>query len=172
MAAEWYKNQPTNRNYLAPVGFQLKFELFNSVDFFCQKANLPGLSMPVTEVPTRFRNFPIVPGGGVTFDDLQVTFIIDEDLKNYYSIHEWIRRNGNSEQHIDGDGEVKYSNGQLMILTSNFNPAFFVDYEKLFPINLTPIQFDSTVGDIEYFTADVTFKFQNYTIRDKNFKPL
>lgn len=172
MAAEWYKNQPTNRNYLAPVGFRLQFELFNSVDFFCQKANLPGLTMPFTEVPTRFRTFPIVPGGGVTFDDLQVTFIIDEDLKNYYSIHEWIRRNGNSEQHLDGDGQVKYSNGQLIILTSNFVPAFVVDYENLFPINLTPVQFDSTVQDIEYFTTDVTFKFQNYTIRDKNFNPL
>ena len=36
--------------------------------------------MPVTEVPTRFRSVPIVPGGGVTFGDFSVQFIIDEDL--------------------------------------------------------------------------------------------
>jgi len=170
MSAEWYKTQPSNRNFLAPVGFKLSLELFKSVDFFCQQANLPGLSIPFTEVPTPFRSYPIVPGGGVSYDDLKVTFIIDEDLKNYYSIHEWIRINANSDQ-IE-PGPIQYSNGQLVILTSNFNSAFFIDYENLFPINLSPVEFDASVGDIEYFTADVTFKFQNYTIRDKQFKKL
>jgi hypothetical protein len=170
MTAEWYKEQPRNRNFLAPVGFQMKLELFEGVDFFCQQANLPGISMPVTEVPTPFRSFPIVPGGGVSYDDLQLTFIVDEDLKNYYSIHEWIRKNANSDQ-IES-GPVEYSNGQLMIITSNFNPSFFIDYRNIFPINLSSIDFDATVDDIEFFTATATFKFQNYFIRDKNFKLL
>ena len=170
MTAEWYKEQPQNRNYLAPIGFQLKLELFDGVDFFCQRANLPGISMPFTEVPTRFRNFPIAPGGGVSYDDFNLTFIIDEDLKNYSSILKWIRKNGGSEEH--SPDQLEYSNGQLMIVTSNFNPSFFVDFERLFPINLTPIDFDATVNDIEYFTAQVTFKYTNFTLRDKNFKTL
>ncbi len=170
MTAEWYKEQPQNRNFLSPIGFQLKLDLFDGVDFFCQSANLPGINVPVTEVPTRFRAFPIIGGGGVTFDDLDVTFIIDESLVNYNSVHKWIRRNGNSEE--NHEGPVQYSNGQLMIVTSNFNPAFFVDFENLFPISLTTIDFDATVGDIEYFTARVTFKYTNFTLRDKNFKPL
>lgn len=170
MTAKWYKEQPRNRNYLSPIGFQMKLELFDGVDFFCQKANLPGISMPYTEVPTRFRNFPITPGGGVTFDDLQLSFIVDENLINYNSIQKWIRKNGNSED--CQPGQIEYSNGQLMIVTSNFNPAFFVDYENLFPIQITPIDFDATVDDIEYFTAQVTFKYTNFTLRDKNFKPL
>jgi hypothetical protein len=170
MTAEWYKEQPQNRNFLAPVGFQLKLELFSGVDFFCQRANLPGINMPFTEVPTRFRNFPIVPGGGITYDDFTVTFIIDEQLKNYNSVQKWMREFGNAEQ--NHEGPVGYSNGQLMIVTSNFNPAFFVDFENLFPISLTPIDFDATVDDIEYFTAQVTFKYTNFTLRDKNFKLL
>lgn len=170
MAAEWYKEQPTNRNYLIPVGFRLKLELFEGVDFFCQRANLPDITMPFTEVPTRFRSFPIAPGGGVSYGDLNLTFIIDEDLKNYLSIHKWIRKNGGSEEH--NSTELEYSKGQLMIVTSNYNPAFFIDYENLFPISLTPISFDATVNDIEYFTAEATFKFTNYTIRDKNFNKL
>ena len=170
MAAEWYKKQPSNRNYLSPVGFQLKLEMFEGVDFFCQRANLPGITAKYTEVPTRFRDFPVLGGGGVSFDDLNLTFIIDEDLRNYYSIHEWIRKNGSSEGTVNG--EVDYSNGQLMIVTSNYNAAFFVDYENLFPVNLSPIDFDATVNEIEYFTAEVTFKFTNYTIRDKDFKIL
>ncbi len=170
MTAEWYKEQPTNRNFLAPVGFKLNLELFDGVDFFCQRANLPEINMPFTEVPTRFRNFPIAPGGGVSYGDLNLTFIIDEDLKNYTSIHNWIRKNGGAEGH--NSTELEYSKGQLMIVTSNYNAAFFIDYENLFPISLSPIDFDATVQDIEYFTAQVVFKFTNYTIRDKNFNKL
>ena len=170
MTAKWYKEQPQNRNFLAPIGFKLNLELFDGVDFFCQQANLPGVSMPFTDVPTRFRSFPIAPGGGVTYDDFILTFIIDEDLKNYNSILSWIRKNGGADEH--SSNQVEYSNGQLMIVTSNFNPSFFVDYEKLFPINLTPINFDATINDLEYFTAQVTFKFTNFKLRDKNFQLL
>ena len=75
MSAQWYKEQPTNRNFLNPIGFLLKLEKFDGVDFFCQNANVPDIQMPVTEVPSPFRNIPIIPGGGVAFGDFSVTFI-------------------------------------------------------------------------------------------------
>jgi len=168
MPASWYKEQPKNRNYLAPVGFKLTLELFEGVDFFCQRANLPGLSMPYTDVPTRFRNFPIAPGGGVTYEDLAVTFIIDEDLVNYKAIHDWILTNGCADGHPQEP--TKYSAAQLEVLSSNFVTNHVIDYERIFPISLTPIDFDASVTDIEYFTANITFKYTRYTIRDKNFK--
>jgi len=169
MPAEWYKEQPKNRNHLSPIGFKLVLEKFEGVDFFCQTANLPDISVPVTEVPTRFRNFPIVGGGGVSYGDLNLTFIIDEELINYKSIHNWIRDNGASEKHMPTEEPV-YSRGQLHILTSNFNTNHIIDFENLFPVSLTEIGFDATVTDIEYFSAQVVFKFTNYTFRDKNFK--
>ena len=55
MSAQWYKEQPTNRNFLNPIGFVLKLEKFEGVDFFCQNANVPDIQMPVTEVPSPFR---------------------------------------------------------------------------------------------------------------------
>jgi hypothetical protein len=168
MTAEWYKEQPTNRNYLIPVGFKLMLQLFDGVDFFCQRVNLPDISMPVTEVPTRFRNYPIVPGGGVTYGDLSVSFIIDEDLVNYKTIHDWIEKNGGANGH--SPDEVEYSAAQLHILTSNMNTNHIIDYENIFPTSLSSIDFDASVSDIDYFTADITFKYTKYTIRDKNFK--
>lgn len=169
MAAEWYKKQPKNRNFLIPTGFKLTLEKFDGVDFFCQTANLPDVTMPVTEVQTRFRGVPIVPGGGVTYGDLNLRFIIDEDLKNYVSIWNWIRDNGTAEGHKETEG-IEYSMGQLMIATSNYNENFFISFERLFPTSLSEIQFDATVTDIEFFTAQVSFKYTRYTIRDKDFK--
>jgi len=169
MPAKWFDEQPKNRNFLTPIGFKLNLEIFNSVDFFCQSINLPDVNMPFTDVPTRFRSFPIVPGGGMQFGDLRIRFIIDEDLHNYNSIHSWIKKNSGANEHPD---MPEYSHGQLFILTSNFNTNRIVDFENLFPISLTDITFDSTATDVEYFTADISFKFTDYTIRDKNFKPI
>lgn len=169
MSASWYEEQLNNRNYLSPIGFKLNLELFKGVDFLCQKVNLPGISMPVTEVPTRFRSFPIVPGGGVTFEDLVVNFIVDESLINYKSIFNWILKNGGANDHPQ-ISEIEYSNAQLEILSSNFNTIHIINYENIFPISLTPLEFDATTESSEYFVASATFKYTNYTIRDKNFK--
>ena len=173
MSAEWYKEQPSNRNFLNPIGFILKLEKFEGVDFFCQAANVPDVNMPVTEVASPFRGLPVYPGGGVTFGDFSVRFIVDEDLKNYYSIHNWMRDVGNADQmqRTTAEDDI-YTLGQLHIVTSAYNPAFIVSFENLFPVSLTNLQFDATISDVEYITAEVTFKFQQFFIRDKNLQPL
>ena len=173
MAAEWYKEQPSNRNFLNPIGYLLKLEKFEGTDFFCQTANIPDVQMPVTEYPTRFRNLPIIPGGGVTFGDFSVRFIVDEDLVNYNSIHKWIRDNGNADQmqRTTPEDEI-YTNGQLHIVTSQYNPAFIVEFQNIFPTYLSGLQFDATMTDAEYITAEVTFKHQQFFLRDKSFKLL
>ena len=55
MASKWYDTQPKNRNFLAPTGFKMELEIFSGVDFFCQSANIPDISAPSIEVPTRFK---------------------------------------------------------------------------------------------------------------------
>jgi hypothetical protein len=172
MPAEWYKEQPKNRNFINPIGFLLKLDLFEGTDFFCQTANLPDISMPTIEYATRFRNLPMIPGGGVTFGDFTVRFIVDEDLKNYYSIHKWMRDNGRADDDANTPSEEQYSNAQLHIVTSQYNPAFVVSFENIFPTSLSGLEFNATMNDVEYLTAEVTFKHQKFYILNKNMKPL
>ena len=173
MSAEWYKEQPTNRNFLNPIGYLLKLEKFEGVDFFCQTANVPDVSMPTTEVASPFRNLPIIPGGGVTFGDFSVRFIVDEDLVNYNAVHKWIRDVGNADQMARTTPEADIlTNGQLHIVTSQYNPAFIVEFLDIFPVSLSGLQFDATITDVEYITAEVTFKHQQFFLRDKSMQPL
>ena len=173
MSAEWYKEQPSNRNFLNPIGYLLKLEKFAGVDFFCQSANVPDVNMPSIDVASPFRNLPIIPGGGVSFGDFSVRFIVDEDLVNYNSIHKWIRDNGNADQMARTTPEQDiYTNGQLHIVTSQYNPAFIVDFQDLFPVSLSNLQFDATISDVEYITAEVVFKHQQFFLRDKSMKRL
>ena len=168
MAAEWYSEQPQNRNFLSPVGFKLDLQIFNGVDFFCQSASIPDISIPFAEVQTPYRNVPIAGSGGISFGDLSVRFLIDEELKNYHSIHSWIRKYGLSDkQLIPGESDL-YSNARLMILTSHSNTNHIVEFTNIFPISLSGVPFDATVGDVEYLLADVTFKYEKYDILNEN----
>jgi len=162
----WYRDQPTNRNYLTPIGFQLELELFPNVDFFCQSVNFPDISVPITEVPTMWRSFPIIGGGGVSYGDLSVNFIIDEDMENYASIFNWIRTNGQSED----TAPLNLSSARLIIHSSNLNPNLIADFQYLFPYSLSQIQFDATVGENEVVTAQASFKYAIMSFRDKTFK--
>ncbi len=172
MAAEWYNEQPKNRNFLIPAGFRLDLELFPGVDFFCQSASIPELAMPIAEVNTPYRKVPIAGSGGVQFGDLNLTFIIDEDLVNYTSIHNWIRKYGLSDERlIPGESDL-YSRANLFILSSHSNTNHIVEFINMFPVSLSGVPFDATVGDADYLTANVTFKYERYDLRDETFRKL
>ena len=69
-------------------------------------------------------------------------------------------------------GDDIYSDGTLQILSSNLVPAFQVVFTDLFPYTLSTVTFDATDTDIEYFTADVSFKYTIYNLTDMENKAL
>jgi len=62
------------------------------------------------------------------------------------------------------DLKKQFSDGSLHILNSNFRDVAVVKFKDLFPIYLTSLDFEATDSDINYFTADVTFKYTVYNI--------
>ena len=74
--------EPTNKNFLSPLGFDFRVKKLPTTNFFVTRVAVPGFSLGVVESPTPFVRMP-VPGDKIQFNDLQVTFKIDEDMKNY-----------------------------------------------------------------------------------------
>ena len=72
---------------------------------------------------------------------------------------------------LDGE-ELLYSDATLEVLNSTLNPQFLVKFKGMFPIALTTLDFDATPTDIDYFTAEVIFKYTVYTITDLAGNPL
>ena len=172
-------SQLENRNFLAPVGFRFNLKRSPGTAFFCNQANIPDLNLGVTEQPNYLRQIP-TPGDMIDFGDLNLRFLVDEDLKNFMEIQNWIRGLGFPEsvqefRDLETSGTVPrrdyvqsgqdiYSDGTLQILSSNFNAKFNVNFKDLFPTSLTTLTFDATDTDIEYFTADATFKYTSYNL--------
>ncbi len=176
----------SNRNFLSPVGFKFSLKRAPGVAFFCNQANIPSLDLGIAEQPTWLKNID-VPGDKIQFGDLTLRFLVDEDLVNYMELQRWIRGLGYPEnmdefRKIEGEavmpgnfgnsGDQIYPDGTLQILSSNLVPAFQVVFTDLFPYTLSTVMFDATDTDIEYFTADVSFKYTIYNLTDMENKAL
>ena len=175
-----------NRNFLSPIGFKFSLKRSPGVAYFCNEANIPDMSLSIAEQPTYLRDIPL-PGDKIDFGDLNLRFMVDEDLTNYMEIQNWIRGLGYPQsikeyQDLEKKAYIKqtfgkrrqdiYSDGTLQILSNNLVPKFQVIFDDLFPYSLSTVTFDATDTDIEYFTAEVGFKYTLYTITNLEGKPL
>ena len=63
-----------------------------------------------------------------------------------------------------------YGDATLQILTSNFQVNSQINFQDLFPVSLSGLQFDATAGDVQYLTAEAVFKYKIFTVTDKDKK--
>ena len=171
-----------NRNFLSPIGFKFAVNKLRGVDFFCQSASIPAISMGAWEQGTRI-NKVYQPGDELYYEPLYLKFLIDENMKNYYQVHDWIREittpysarefgydrgtlrsinKDTREQQIYTTGNNDWlSDASLYILSSNYRPVAEFVFKDCFPLSLTTLNFDASVPDVNYFTAEVKIRY-NY----------
>jgi hypothetical protein len=176
--ASAFGNQIQNRNFLSPVGFKFTLAKYPKVSFFCNTARIPELNLGTAIQPSYLKDLD-VPGEKISYGDFTLSFLVDENLENYMSIHNWITGLGfpeTTQQFKDlttnddsiRDLKEQYSDGSLSILNSNYRTTANVKFKDLFPVSLTSLEFDATVSDIQYFTAEAIFKYTVYNIVDTN----
>ena len=164
-------NTPTNKNFLSPLNFKFVLMRAPHINFFVQSASIPGISLPPVETPSPLLRIPF-PGDHVSFDDLSISFKVDEDLQDYVEIHNWMRGIGKAsyEEHqalstkpsYSGKGER--SDISLTILKGNKTPNYQVIFQDAFPTSLTGLDFDTTREDVDYLEATATFTYVQYQI--------
>ena len=179
-----FDKQIANRNYMSPLGFKLILTKTPKVDFLCQSANIPQISMGTAVQPTYLKDIP-VPGDKVLYDDLSVRFLVDEKMENYLAIYKWITGLGYPENlgqynqlkkddirtdaSATDDADPRYfefSDATLQVLNSNYRPSVLVNFKDAFPTSLSTLDFDVTTRDYNYFTAEVSFKYTIFNITD------
>ena len=169
-----FASQIQNRNFLAPVGFKFTLAKFPKVDFFSNSARIPELNLELTRQPSYLKNID-VPGERLTYGDFTLRFLVDENMENYQSIYDWLTGLGFPEttkefaeiiKDKDGQRDPKeaFCDGTLRILNSNYRDVAKVKFNDLFPISLTSLEFDATNTDVQFFTAEATFKYTLYKL--------
>ena len=153
-------------------------------------ANLPGISAGTVTHATPFKDIPTM-GEKLEYENLSISFIVDEYLENYISLHNWMIGIGfpeNREQfrtfrdvtsNTPASGKTPptdlvgkaipdkamYSDAFLQILSNKNNPIVEVNFENAFPISLSALDFTQTATDVEYMVATAEFAYQIYEIK-------
>ena len=184
--------QPSKMDYASPVQFRFKCSKLPMVEFFCQTANIPGIGLGETTRDTPLRDIPI-PGEKVTYQDLAISFLVDENLNNYKEIHDWIIGIGFPQSHTQfsdlralssdrfpgttastaatGTSIAKplpesgiYSDATLTILNSKNIAKTEIRFHNIYPTSLGALSYSVRAADVDYLTAAVDFSYMYYEI--------
>ena len=184
--------QPSKLDYTSPTQFRFVINQLPKVEYFTTEANIPGITLGDGVMNTPLKDIPIL-GDKLTYDDLNISFIVDENLENYIEMHNWLTGIGfpkdrsqfntfrsttsNVATTTRGEskdiGDVKASTPELSmtsdavmtILTNKNNPVVECRFADVFPTSLSGLTYSQNQTDVDYLTAEVNFKYQIYEIK-------
>lgn len=158
---------PQNTNLLQPTKFLLTFTRIQAVQYFCQEVNLPGVSLGEVSRATPFLDM-YSPGTKLTYDPLDITFTIDEELASWKNLYDWFITMADPDGFEGRDGSTElqknkhFSDATLTILSALNNPLLRINFTNVFPLSVSDINFDTKLSADTIITARATFRYQSY----------
>ena len=183
---------PSKFDYASPIQFRFKMTKLPTVEFFVQSANIPGITLGDTTLPTPLKDISM-PGDKLTYQSLDVSFLVDENLNNYKEIHDWMTGIGFPEDHKQfadvlatgsdrfsrstastaavGSGKPAplseggiYSDATLTVLNNKNIAKTEIRFQNVFPISLGSLSYDIKASDVDYLQVNASFNYMYYDI--------
>lgn len=167
-------NTPGNQNFLHPNKFQFTFSRVPNIQYFCQAISVPGISMGEIPVATPFVE-KYSPGEKAIYDMINVTFAIDEEMRSWIEIHNWIRAMTFPEKFDEykqlpnlarnqTKPQPQFSDATLTIYSSSFTPYYRFKFYDVFPTSLSSFMLATQDTPDTILTSDASFRFTYYDI--------
>ena len=182
--------QPAKLDYASPIQFRFKCTKLPEVEFTCQTANIPGISLGSGTQPTSLVDVPI-PGDKISYQSLDISFLVDENLNNYKELHDWIIGIGFPKDHTQfrdalaagsdrfpgstaptrterqtvatAEGAI-YSDATLTILNSKNIAKTEIRFRDVYPTSLGALNYNVAASDIDYINVAASFNYSLYEI--------
>ena len=168
---------PANTNLLQPTKYLVTIDRIPTVKYFCQTANIPGVTIGTAEYSTPFLDM-YAPGTKMAYSPFDMKFLVDEDLKGWREIHDWFRSiaapTGFDERNYitgrdtrkTGKSLLNYSDITLTVLNALNNPVVRIQFINAFPTTLSDIEFDTSASADDILTATTSFTYEYFDILD------
>lgn len=168
---------PENTNLQQASKFQLVFSRLPTVVFFCQSVVMPGISL--SKIDVEYSGGTIkVPGDKIVYDDLEIEFLIDENLVSWKELHTWFKSIGTP---LGSEERNRFKNYQEMLANEHKNPAYYsdavltlltnlnnpnnrIEFKNIHPISISAINFDTKKSAEDVLTATARFSYDYYDI--------
>ena len=183
--------QPTVFDYSQSNQFKVFLPIFPTVEWFVVRANVPSVQLGVADRYTPFVQLALV-GDHITYGDFSMTFIVDENLKNYMEMYNWVKnigfpfehaqfnvlerpdygnRSGGQKYNAENDTYSKvndddlYSDIILQIMTAKNNLIAECFIYEAFPTTLGAIEYSQQETDMTYATCEVGFAYSWFDMK-------
>ena len=183
--------QPTVFDYSQSNQFKGFLPIFPTTEWFVVRANIPSVQLGQGDQYTPFVAIAVV-GDHITYGDFSITFIVDENLKNYMEMYNWVKNIGfpfshdqfntlprpdyqdkSGGQNYDADSDTYskandrdlYTDIVLQIMTAKNNLIATCEIYEAFPTTLGAIEYSQQETDMTYATCDVGFAYTWFDVK-------
>jgi len=165
-----YNQTPTNKSFLSNNKYEFVIDRLPHVTFFIQSVVIPDVSLVGTQVSSPYVSVPI-PGNILNYGELQVTYIMDEDMRAWREIYDWMYNLGNPESKNKigdltqtlGRRNSVTSDASLLVKSNANNPRVKFTFKDMFPTTLGGVTLSSAEGQ-EFITSTISFLYSHYTV--------
>ena len=134
------------------------FENIPNIVYFLQKFNLPGVSaktIPI-ERPQGSDKLPVF-AHSLTYDDLTLSFIMDENFTSYFAVYRWMFEN--QYRYFNEDC---YTRMMLVVLNNAKVPIIRLTFHSVLPTSVESVQMESQSAEPILWTS--TFTYYSYRV--------
>ena len=152
--------RPSNHNYLSSNFFRIEIGRAPTVAYFAQQVDIPSIDLAELIQPTTLSTVVNIPGNQYQFRPLSVSFLMDEEMRGWREIYDWItvianyKSTENTLKHKD-----KFSDIQLILTNSSYKGKFQITFRNAYPSTLSSIPLNITSTDNVPLIGTAVFKY-------------
>lgn len=155
---------PSTTNLLQPTKYLVTFPEISETIYFCQKANIPGVSLGMALQQTP--NLDLFHSGTkLEYNTFDITFMVNEDLSAWTAIYNWMKDLSSVESSYAKRKENK-KQAILTVMSNLNNPKYRVKLNNIFPLSLSDLEFDTTLSAEDHIMATASFRYDWFDLEN------
>ncbi len=159
-------------NLMASNNFMFELHNLPYVSMFAQNFDLPAITLGRVSQPTPLSDLAL-PGNKLEFTDLVLTFLVDENMKNYLEIWTWMNYLGapiDTRQYKKiQEGKAAFplvSDLSVHLLSNKLNPTKVIKFIDCYPVDLGGLSFRHNETESIHPECTVAFDYSYFTFVD------
>lgn len=154
--------------FLTPTRFAASIKKFPGVEFNVNKFTLPSISLGKVDQPNMMSAQVAWPGEKLVLEPLTFTFLVDEELANYFEIADWMFTLGTPFDYISYNQQTNstldsMSTDITLITRSNSkNATNAIHFIGCIPMFLSQVDFSTGDVSTDPIEAQATFFYERY----------
>lgn len=166
-------------SFLLGNKFQFLCSRIPTVQQYAKSINIPGITVNPTQINNPFVDL-YTPGDKAQYGEMELTFLLDEEMNTWFEVHDWIRAISFPTTHeeyvklpyipktnkfVIKENFPQFADAYITILSGTNQPLVRFTFIDLFPYNISDIPFGTENTPENTMTCTAIFKYSYYNVK-------